>query len=210
MSRSMLRLASLPLSLSLTASLAASLAACATQDDDTGPISAQESAATTEAVEGVVVAMAPATSGSPSSVAAAYRATYGTGGAACATVATDDLTYVTITFSCTGPLATTGSIHLQLTSPTQLEATADLAIGGVSIDGALQLAVPLDPSAARSFQGEITIAGPRRMLTADTTASWTSSGACVTYSASGSVAASGPARAGSATFDVTSRTVCRQ
>lgn len=206
MSRSMLRLVSLPLTLSL------SLAACVADDSSSSgdPISSQESAATTQAVEGVVVAMAPVAGGSPATIAAAYRQSLGAGGLSCATVATDDLTFVTVTFACTGPLATTGTIHLQLTSLTKLEATAELAIGGASIDGSFQVTVPVDPAAQRTFQGELSIEGPRRMLAADATASWTSSGACVTYSASGSVEAEGPVRSGSATFQVTAKTACRQ
>jgi len=206
MSRSIARLVSLPLALSL------SLAACADQEGETGePISSQESAATTAAVEGVVVAMAPAGSGSLATIAASYRAAFGLGGLGCATVATDDLTFVTVSFSCTGLLATTGSIHLQLTSPTKLEATAELTIGGasgVSIDGAFEVNVPADPAAQRSFEGELTIEGPRRTLAADASASWTANGRCVTYSASGNIAAEGPRGSASATFDVDARTVC--
>src|SRR5689334_3861123 len=129
MSLSMLRLVSL--------SLALPFAACVTDDassSSSDPISKEESAVTTQAVEGTVVAMAPVTSTSPATIAAAYKAAFTAGVASCATVATDNLTYVNVTFACTGPLATSGSIHLQLTSPTTIEATSDLMIGGVAID----------------------------------------------------------------------------
>lgn len=202
MSHSMLRFVSVPLALSL------SLAACADEADNSDPITSQESAAATQAVEGVVVAMAPASGGSLAKIAAAYRASFGTGGLSCATVATDDLTFVSVTFTCTGPLATAGSIQLELTSATKLEASVDLAIGGVTLDGSFELNVPLDPTAQRSFHGELTIDGLQRTLSTEATASWTSNGACVTYSASGNISASGPRGNGSADLEVTARTVC--
>jgi hypothetical protein len=207
MSLSLLRFVSLSLTLSLP------LVACVASDDDASssePISAQESAVATGAVEGAVVAMAPIASTSPASIAASYRAAFGAGAASCATVATDNLTYVTVTFACTGVLATTGSVHLQLTSPTTLEAMANLTVGGVEIDGELQLSVPASPSSQRTFEGSLSIVGPRRMLTADASASWIVNGSCLTYSASGNVAAEGPVGKGSSTFEVTSRTICHQ
>jgi hypothetical protein len=205
MSISLLRLVSLSCSLSL------SLVACVSSDSESGsaePISNQESAMTAQAVEGVVLTMAPITSTSPVTLAASYRAAFGVGGVSCATVDTDDLTYVDVTFACTGPLATTGSIHLQLTSPTTLEATADLAVGGISIDSSVHVEIPATQSSPRTLDASLTIAGPHRMLSADATASWTASGSCVTYTASGSVTAEGLAASGSATFEVDARTVC--
>jgi hypothetical protein len=202
---SFLRLA--PLSLSL------SLVACATDDAGSGsaePISSQESAMTHQAVEGTVIAMAPITSNNPATIAAAYRASFGAGGASCATVATDDLTFVTVTFACTGALATTGSLELRRTSPTTVEATADLAIGGVALDGSLEVTVPVAPSEERTFEGQITITGSRRTLTAGAAASWTSNGDCVTYSATGNVLAEGPRGSASAAFEVDAKTVCQE
>jgi hypothetical protein len=201
MSHSLLRLA--PLSLSL------SLVACVAQDTATEePITTQESTMATGAVEGTVVAMAPITSGGPASVAAAYRASFGLDGARCATVETDNLTFVTVTFACAGPLATTGSIHLELKSATTLEASADLSIGGTDVNGSLLVTIPAAPGAQGSFDGEISITGPRRTLTADASASWTVNGSCVTYSASGEISAEGPRRSASTTFDVNAKTVC--
>jgi outer membrane lipoprotein SlyB len=197
----LLRLA--PLSLSL------SLVACATDDAGSAePISSQEAAMTQQAVEGAVVAMAPATSNNLATIAAAYRASFTIGGASCATVATDDLTFVTVTFACGGALATTGSIDLRLASPTTLEATADLTIGGVSLDGSLELTVPLAPSAERTFEGQLTITGSQRTLTVDAAASWIRDNGCVTYSAAGNVVAEGPRGSASATFEVDGKTVC--
>jgi hypothetical protein len=203
MSHTLLRIASVSLSLSLVA--------CAAQESGSDDaVTAQESAATTQAVEGMVVAMAPADRGGPAAVAAAYHASFGADGLRCATIATDNLTFVDVTFACTGPLATTGTIRLELTSPTTFAATADLTVGGVEIAASLDLSVPLAPSAEGSFDGELVIAGPRRMLTADAHASWVVNGACVTYSSEGSIEAQGPAGSGSATFEVDARTVCRQ
>ena len=207
MSISLLRLAPLSLSLSLVACVADG------SGEDTGaaePVSSQEAAMTQGAVEGVVIAMAPVTSNNPSTVAAAYRASFTAGGASCATVATDNLTFVTVTFACSGALATSGSIHLELTSPTTFEATADLTIGGVAMDGTLQVTVPASSSAERSFEGEISITGPRRMLTAQAAASWTSTDTCVTYDATGSVVAEGPRRSAATMFEIEARTVCRE
>ncbi len=203
MSNSSLSLASLSLSLSLVA--------CASDGSgSTEPISSQEAAMTNQAVEGAVIAMAPVTSNNLATIAAAYRASFSTGGASCATVATDNLTFVTVTFACTGALATTGSIDLRLTSPTTFEAAAALTIGGVSIDGTLEVTVPPAPSEERTFEGQLTITGARRTLTADAAASWTASGECVTYSAAGDVVAEGPRGSASAGFEIDAKTVCQE
>ncbi len=202
MSHSLLRLVTLPLSLSLVA--------CLAQESDPGePISSQESALTEQAVEGMIVAMAPATSGNAATIAAEFSASFGTGGASCATVETDDLTFVTVTFACPGPLATTGSIHLQLASPAKLEATADLTINGVKLDAALELSASATTTGQGSFDGEISIEGTRRTLVADVSATWTRTDTCVTYSAAGSVTAEGPRGNASATLDVDGRTICQ-
>ena len=204
MSISMLRLVSL--SASLCASL--SLVGCATEDSGE-PITTQESAMASSAVEGMVMAMAPASGGNVVTIAAAYRASFGTGGLSCATVATDDLSYVTVTFACQGLLATSGTLRVELESPTQLKATADLTIGELSIDGSALLNVPVNPSAERTLEAELSIDGPRRTLTAEAEASWTANGSCVTYSSSGSVEAEGPRGSASGSFEVNARTVCR-
>jgi hypothetical protein len=117
---------------------------------------------------------------------------------------------VNVTFACSGALATTGSIHLELESPQTFQATADLTVGGVSFDGSLLVTVPAIPSTERTFEGQITIMGPRRSLTAEVAAGWTSSGTCVTYSASGSVAAEGPRGSASSTFDIDAKTLCQE
>jgi hypothetical protein len=200
MSISMLRL------LSLSASL--SLVACATEDSGE-PITAQESALASSAMEGMVMTMAPASGGTVVSIAASYRATFGTGGLSCATVATDDVSYVTVSFACQGLFATTGSLRVELESPTKLKATADLTIGDVSIDGSAELTVPTNPSAERTLEASFSIDGPRRALSAEAEASWTASGKCVTYSSSGSVDAEGPRGSASGSFEVNARTVCR-
>lgn len=199
MSISMLRLAPLSLSLSLAACIA----------DEAGsaePVSAQEAAVTSQAMEGVVVTMAPITSNNVLAIAASYRLSFQAGGASCATVASDDLTFVTVTFACAGPLATSGTIHLELTSPTTFEATTDLTIGGVAIDGALEVSVPVSPAAPRTLDADLSIAGPRRALTAEGMASWSVTGACLTYSSSGSITAGSAA----GSFEVDGRTVCRE
>jgi hypothetical protein len=208
MMNTLLRLAPLSLSLSLVA--CAAQGAQGAESGSSEPITGQESAATTAAVEGVVVAMAPITSGSPATVAASYRAIFGTGAAGCATIATDDLTFVTVTLACTGPLTASGEIQLALTSPTTFDATVDLKIGGVAIDGSLTVTAPLLPAAEGTLEGELVIDGPRRTLTAEAHASWVKAGECLTYSSSGSVTAEGLARSASATFAVDARTVCRE
>jgi hypothetical protein len=201
MSLSSLRLASFALALPL------SLVACTDDDGAKDPISTQESALGTSAVEGVVVAMAPITSTSPALIAASFRQSFG-GMVSCAAVATDDVSFVTVTFSCTGLLAMTGTLHIERVSPTQLEATADLKVGEIEIEGSVAMTLPALPDSTRTLDAELSIVGPRRMLAAEATASWVTNGSCVTYSASGSIAAEGPRGSGEATLEVDDRTVC--
>lgn len=202
MSLSSLRLVSLALALPL------SLVACTDEDRAEDPITTQESAMATSAMEGVVVTMAPITSTSPALIAASFKQSFG-GVVSCATVATDDTTFVDVTFSCTGLLATTGTLHIERVSPTKLEATADLKVGEIEISGSVALTLPALPGGTRTLDAEISIAGPRRMLAAEASASWVTNGSCVTYSASGNITAEGPRGSGEATLEVDDRTVCR-
>jgi hypothetical protein len=198
MSLSLLRLAVLPLSLSLVA--------CA--DEPAEPLSAAESAATTAAVEGMVVAISPITGTDLTSIAASFQASFGLGGLSCATVATNDTTFVDVTFNCTGLLSTSGALHIERVSPTSLEATAALTIGGIAINGALLVTVPASPTAERTFEGSLSIETPNRMLAAEAEASWRRVGPCVTYSASGNVVAEGPRGRAEGTIEIDDHTVC--
>jgi hypothetical protein len=198
MSISLLRLAVLPLSLSLVA--------CA--DEPAEPLSAAEAATTTAAVEGMVVTISPITGTDLAAIAASFQASFGLGGLSCATVATNDTTFVDVTFDCNGLLATSGTLHVERTSATSLEATADLTIGGVAIDGALVVNVPASPTAERTFAGSLTIETPNRTLAADAEASWRKTGSCVTYSASAEVLAEGPRGRAEGTIEVDDHTVC--
>lgn len=114
------------------------------------------------------------------SIAASFQASFGLGGLSCATVATNDTTFVDVTFNCNGLLATTGSLHVERASATSLEATADLTIGGVAIDASLVVTVPASPTAERTFEGSLSIETPNRTLSAEAEASWLKTGACVT------------------------------
>jgi hypothetical protein len=198
MSISLLRFAVLPLTLSLVA--------CA--DDPAEPLSAADSAATAAAMEGMVVSISPITGGDLASIAASFQASFGLGGLSCATVATDDATFVTVSFDCSGLLATSGMLHVELASPTSFEATAELTIGGLEVNGAVLVNVPADPNAARTFEGSVSIETPNRTLTADAEASWRKTGSCVTYSASGEVVAEGPNGRAEGTVEVDEHTVC--
>jgi hypothetical protein len=201
MSNTLLRLA--PLSLSL------SLVACAGQEEGSeSPVTSQETAAATGAVEGMVVAMAPITSANVVTIAASYRATFGLDGLRCATVDTDSLTFVKVTFGCQGLLNTSGDIRLTLTSPTTFTADVDLTIAGIAIDASLDVSVPAAAGSERTLDGELSIEGASRSLEADVHASWTAQSSCATYSASGGITATGPHGTAEATFDVDAKTVC--
>jgi hypothetical protein len=192
-----------------TAMLAIPLAiACNRTGSGDDNISDAETAATTAAVESTVVALSPVTSTDPQQIVAAYTSQYtqDLALASCATVETDNRTFVKVTFACTGPLQTTGTLELAITSLSTVEATAALTIGAVAIDGSLVLTVPASAAEPRTLEGSLVIAGPRRELEADASAEWLVSGNCVTFSASGTVAV-GEASKG---FAITNRTACRE
>jgi hypothetical protein len=175
------------------------LAACAT-DSTSEPVSEQEAAITEQAVEDTVVTVSIASTGDLASLAASFQLN------SCATVETNNTTFVTVTFaSCPGRLATAGTIHFERTSLQAMSATIDLAVGGVAIAGELALALPLDASKPRTFDGQLVIEGPRRELTVDAAASWVVQGSCVTFDASGMVAASSHQRS----WEIIARTACR-
>jgi hypothetical protein len=178
--------------------------------DDAEPISAIESAAMSAATESTIVALSPITSANASAIAAAYAQAYpqptGADGGSCATIETDNLTFVKVTFACQGIFQTTGTLQLAITSPTSIETTSDLTIGSVKIDGVHTLNVPADPAATRTFEGQLSIMGPNRELDSESQASWTVAGNCVTFSASGSVSVG----AASGSFTIANKTVCHQ
>lgn len=186
------------------------LVACASRSEPAEPISTAESAVTTASVESTVVAMSPITSADAATIAASYQAMYpqlnGVDGGSCATVETDNRTFVRVTFACSGPLATTGELMLAITSLTTVEATANLTIGQTAIDGSVVVTIPASASTPRTLEGDLVIAGPERELDASASASWLVNGTCVTYSASGSVSVG----TASKTFEITNRTACRE
>jgi hypothetical protein len=197
------RLALLAIPFALTACLGR-------RGDDGDEITATESAAMSAATESTVVALSPITSANASAIAAAYTQAYpqpmGADGGSCVTIETDNLTFVKATFACQGPFATTGTLQLAITSPTSVESTSDLTIGSVKIDGVHTLNVPTDPAQPRTFEGQLSIMGPRRELDSESQASWVVTGKCVTFSASGSVTVG----AASKSFSITNKTACRE
>jgi hypothetical protein len=197
------------MSLLRLAPFALGLVACANNQPTGEPISSAESAAATAAVESTVMAVAPVTSTDAASIAASYMAAYPQALAAdgsCVTIETNNLTFVKVTFACTGPFATTGTLEITITSPTTVEATADLTTVNTTINGSLLLTIPASQSAARTLDGDLVIAGPKRELDANATASWVVSGNCVTYSASGNVTVGSASKS----YQISNKTACRE
>ena len=129
----------------------------------------------------------------------------------CVTIDTDRATYVTATFAgCAGPLAPSGTIHLEASlqaSPpaTIFDLAIDMIVRGASIDGAWQVVVPLDETAARTFAGDLHVVGAAgQEASFASSGSWLRSGGCVTYSAH----AEGQSPRGSFVKDVTDQTRC--
>jgi hypothetical protein len=174
-------------------------AACATEEP-AEPVTEAEAAVTSQAVEDTIVEMSATSSTDLAITAAAYRAI------ACAVVETDDLTFVEVTYNCTGPFAAHGTIRLERTAPTTLVSTVELAFGGVSIDGSATLTLPVDAAKPRTFDAQLTVTGPRRELETEVHATWTRSGPCATINASGTTSVGSAARA----WTITNATACRR
>lgn len=174
------------------------------------PISPAETAAATSAVESAIVAISPINSTNAASIAASFQAMYpqvaAADGGSCVTIETNNLTFVTVTFACQGLFATTGTLHVEITSLTTVEAVADLTIGNVAIDGSVTLTVPASSTSPRTLDGDLVIAGPNRELVASANADWLVTGKCVTFNASGSVAVGSASKS----FQITNRTACHE
>ena len=174
------------------------------------PVSPAEEAVATGAVEGTVVALAPINSTNVTTIAAQYQTDYkfrqAADGGSCATVETNGVTYVQVTFACTGPLATTGTLRIEITSPTTVEATADLMIANTKIDGMAKLTIPASATTPRTYEADLVIQGPQRELDASADASWLVNGNCVTWSANGTVSVG----AASKSFAITNKTSCHE
>lgn len=187
--------------------LSFSLVGCASDEsENTEPVTAAESAVAHGAVEGMVRVMSPVANVNLVAIAASYQSSFLQGGLSCAATALQGTTVLEVTFDCDGLLATTGSLRLEQTSATSFEATADLTIGEVVIDGSLALSAPA--TGPRTLDVSLDIEGGQRSLSIAADASWVPAGPCVTYSASGDIAASGPNGSGAASIDVNSKLLC--
>jgi hypothetical protein len=195
------------------ASVSLALAACANSPEEEEPVTAAEAAVTQSAVESTVLAFAPITSTDAATIAAQYQMQYGDAlhGAtnldgSCATVETNNLTFVQVTFACTGIFATTGTLRLEITSPTTVRATADLMIRSTKIDGVATLTVPAMSSAPRTLEADLVIDGPNRELTSSADASWVVIGKCVTLNANGTTSVGTASRS----WQIANKTVCHE
>jgi hypothetical protein len=170
------------------------------------PITDAETAATTSAVESAVLALAPITVADAPTIAAQYAAAYtpafAADGRGCATVQSTATT-VEVTFAC---VATTGTLRVEVTSPTTVMATAELTVARLKIDGAAELTVPRDPATPRTLAAELVISGRDRELVATGDASWVANGPCVTLNASGTVAVGDASK----TWQIANKTACRE
>ena len=173
--------------------------ACATEQS-AEPVTAAEAAVTSQAVQDTIVTMSATSSADLGVAAASYR------GLDCAVVETDNLTFLMVTYNCTGPFATHGTLRLELTAPQTVQSTVDLTIGNVKIDGSATLEIPIDQTKPRTFDAQLTVAGPRRELDTEAHATFTVSGPCATINAQGSTSVGAAAR----TWTITNATACRR
>jgi hypothetical protein len=188
------------MTLRLSAPLATLLFAACASEQPAEPVTEAEAAVTSQAVEDTIVTVSAMNTTDLRLVAAGYRSD-------CAVVETDDLTFVMVTYTCTGPLATHGTIRLELTAPQTVVSTGELAIGGVAIDGSATLTIPADPTKPRTFDGQLTVTGPRRELDAEAHATWIPSGnSCVTINGQGATSVGAASR----TWVITNATACRR
>jgi hypothetical protein len=191
--------------------LSTSLVACATQGEEEEPVTLAEQNATTSAVEQTVSAMSPITSVNAQSIASAYQMAYSlrnaADGGSCATVETNGLTFVQVTFACTQQLLPiTGTLRLEITSTTTVEATADLKVANTDVDGHAKLTVPANAMAPRTLEANLVIAGPQRELSADADASWVVNGNCLTLNATGMTSVGAASRS----WQITNKTICHE
>ncbi|MEZ4400568.1 MAG: hypothetical protein R3B06_11150 [Kofleriaceae bacterium] len=131
---------------------------------------------------------------------------------ACAQVTSDQRSYVEVTFDrCTGPRGLaelTGTVRAEVNlvttpcGPTACVAALDyrvattgLTVNATALDGAWTVRAPLATSAGATYQwdGELTIAGPRRTVHATSSAQVTLADGCASYAATATL--TGAARA---------------
>lgn len=184
-----------------TASLLTVLVAAAcSADPPAEPLSAAESEVVTNAVSDTVEMVSVVGSTNIAVTAFTHRLI------PCATVDTDNRTFVTVTYACTKPFAIEGTVHFERSTPEQLITVTDLLVNKVSIDSATTLVVPADPTARRTFDGAMVIAGPTRELDSVISASWVVSGRCIILDAAGFVLLNSVEHA----FTITGKRICRR
>lgn len=197
----------------LSVSLACSLAfACASDDADVGTtdeaLQASTSVeATAEATYATTLIVADASAyasvsaaDAPAQLIAAVQARLEAGLTlpACATIATDDRTYVEVTFAdCAGPRGlhgVSGTIRAEVAiEPTACGplscvgallyelSTTGLTLNGTTFSGTWSWRDPVAAGVASTWSGELSIAGPRRTIESSSSASVLVTDGCVSY-----------------------------
>jgi hypothetical protein len=176
------------------------VAAACTAEPPAEPLSAAESEVMTSAVSDTVEMVSLVGSTNIAVTALTHRLI------PCATVDSDNRTFVTVTYACTRPFAIEGTIHFEKSTPEQLITVSDLLVNKVSIDSATTLVVPTDPTARRTFDGALVVVGPTRELDAVVSASWVVSGRCMVLDAAGFVLLNSVEHA----FTITGKRICRR
>lgn len=174
-------------------------AACSA-DPAEEPLSIEESAVITQAVEDTVETLAEVNTPNLAVTALAYRLI------PCATVETDRQTFLTVTYDCGKPFEIEGTVHFERSTPEQLITITDLMVRETAIDSATTLVVPQSPTAPRTFDGALVVDGPKRELTSIVSASWVPSGRCIILDAAGFVQLGATEHA----WTITAKKVCRR
>jgi hypothetical protein len=175
------------------------LAACAA-DPPVPPLTAEESAAVTKAVEDTVETLSLVNTTNLAVTALTFRLI------PCATVETDRSTFVTVTYACTTPFKIEGTVHFEKSTPEQLISITDLMINNVSVDSATTLVIPTDPTQPRTFDGALVVVGPTRELDSVVSASWVMSGRCFILDAAGFVSVNSVDHS----WTITGKRICRR
>ena len=176
------------------------LGAACSADPAEEPLTAEESAAVTKAVEDTVETLAEVRTTNFAVTALAY------GLIPCADIETDRQTFLTVTYDCAKPFEITGTVHFEKSTPEQLITITDLMVKDTAIDSATTLVVPQSPTAPRTFDGALVVDGPRRELTSIVSASWVASGRCIILDAAGFVMLGETEHA----WTITAKKVCRR
>jgi hypothetical protein len=163
-------------------------------------LSAEESAVVTKAVEDTVEMLSLVNTTNLAVTALTFRLI------PCATVETDQRTFVTVTYACTAPLKIEGTVHFEKSTPEQLISITDLMINNVSVDSATTLVIPTSPTQPRTFDGALVVVGPTRELDSVVSASWVISGRCMILDAAGFVSINSADHS----WTITGKRICRR